>query len=72
MIVKNHANEARLILISASRLLLQSIHNQKSSGRCWMFSGFNVLRSNFAVNDKQGRGWEFSQDYLFFYDQLEG
>ena len=26
----------------------QSIHDQKSSGRCWMFSGFNVLRSNFA------------------------
>ncbi len=36
-----------------------------------MFSGFNVLRSNFAVNDKQGRVVEFSQDYLFFYDQLE-
>ena len=26
----------------------QSIHDQKSSGRCWMFSGLNVLRSNFA------------------------
>ena len=36
-----------------------------------MFSGFNVLRSNFAVNDKQGRVVEYSQDYLFFYDQLE-
>lgn len=36
-----------------------------------MFSGFNVLRSNFALNDKQGRVVEFSQDYLFFYDQLE-
>ena len=31
----------------------QSIHNQKSSGRCWMFSGLNVLRSNFALQDKQ-------------------
>jgi bleomycin hydrolase len=49
----------------------QSIHNQKSSGRCWMFSGLNVLRSNFALNDKQKRIVEFSQDYLFFYDQLE-
>ena len=48
-----------------------SITNQRRSGRCWMFSGFNVLRSNFAVNDKQGRVVEFSQDYLFFYDQLE-
>ena len=26
----------------------QNIHDQKSSGRCWMFSGFNVLRSDFA------------------------
>ena len=26
----------------------QSIHNQHSSGRCWMFSGLNVLRANFA------------------------
>lgn len=49
----------------------QSIHNQKSSGRCWMFSGLNVLRSNFALQDKQKRIVEFSQDYLFFYDQLE-
>ena len=26
----------------------QSITDQKSSGRCWMFSGFNVLRSNYT------------------------
>ena len=36
-----------------------------------MFSGLNVLRSNFAHEDKQGRIVEFSHDYLFFYDQLE-
>ena len=30
----------------------QNIHNQKSSGRCWLFSGLNVLRSNFARNHK--------------------
>ena len=24
----------------------QSIHDQQSSGRCWMFSGLNVLRAN--------------------------
>lgn len=49
----------------------QSIHNQKSSGRCWMFSGFNVLRSDFAAADTLGRVVEFSQGYLFVYDQLE-
>ncbi|ERK38926.1 peptidase C1-like protein [Segatella baroniae F0067] len=49
----------------------QSIHNQKSSGRCWMFSGLNVLRSNFALAHKDGRKVEFSHAHLFFWDQLE-
>lgn len=49
----------------------QSIHNQKSSGRCWMFSGLNVLRSNYALAHDQKQVVEFSQAYLFFYDQLE-
>ena len=49
----------------------QSIHDQKSSGRCWMFSGFNVLRANFAKKHQDTLVVEFSHDYLFFYDQLE-
>lgn len=48
----------------------QSITNQKSSGRCWMFSGLNVLRANFAKRT-DSLTVTFSQDYLFFYDQLE-
>ena len=70
-LVKNHANETPVDTHFSIETPSQSIHNQKSSGRCWMFSGFNVLRSNFAINDKQGRVVEYSQDYLFFYDQLE-
>ena len=49
----------------------QSIHNQKSSGRCWMFSSFNVLRSDFAHNHGDSVGVDFSHVYLFFFDQLE-
>ena len=49
----------------------QNIHNQKSSGRCWMFSGLNVLRANFAKRHADSLCVEFSHDYLFFYDQLE-
>lgn len=49
----------------------QSIHNQLSSGRCWMFSGFNVLRSDFAHAHDDSIQVEFSQSYLFFWDQLE-
>jgi len=50
----------------------QSITNQKSSGRCWMFSSMNVLRADFAAMKKDSSAVvEFSQDYLFFWDQLE-
>lgn len=48
----------------------QSIHDQKSSGRCWMFSGLNVLRSDFAAKS-DSLTVEYSHDYLFFWDQLE-
>ena len=48
----------------------QTITDQKSSGRCWMFSGMNVLRSDFAQRT-DSLTVEFSQAYLFFYDQLE-
>ena len=48
----------------------QSITDQQSSGRCWMFSGFNVLRADFARRTDSLRV-EFSQAYLFFWDQLE-
>ena len=48
----------------------QSITDQKSSGRCWMFSGLNVLRSNFTKRT-DSLSVELSQDYLFFWDQLE-
>ena len=49
----------------------QNIHDQKQSGRCWMFSGLNVLRSDFAKRHADSLRVEFSHDYLFFYDQLE-
>lgn len=44
--------------------------NQKSSGRCWLFSGLNVLRAKMI--DKFDLGaFTFSQNYVFFYDLLE-
>lgn len=36
-----------------------------------MFSGFNVLRANFAKQHADTLAVEYSHDYLFFYDQLE-
>ena len=49
----------------------QSITDQQSSGRCWMFSGFNVLRSNYVAQHGDSLQLELSQAYLLFYDQLE-
>ncbi|MBQ7495635.1 MAG: C1 family peptidase [Bacteroidaceae bacterium] len=49
----------------------QSITDQQSSGRCWMFSGMNVLRGDFSRRHADTLTVEFSQDYLFFFDQLE-
>ena len=41
--------------------------DQKSSGRCWLFTGLNVLRAR--MNQKHDLGaFTFSQNYLFFYD----
>ncbi|MEB3072415.1 aminopeptidase C [Parvimonas sp. C2] len=46
------------------------ITNQKKSGRCWMFSGLNVLR--LKVMEKLNlKTFEFSQVYLFFMDKME-
>lgn len=70
-LVKNHANAVPVDTHFSLETPKQSIHNQKSSGRCWMFSGLNVLRANFAKANNDSRVVEFSQDYLFFYDQLE-
>lgn len=49
----------------------QSIQDQKSSGRCWLFTGLNVLRSKFARQHKDTLKVVYSHVYLSFYDQLE-
>lgn len=48
----------------------KGITNQQSSGRCWLFTGMNVLRSK-AIMKWNLPKLELSQNYLFFYDQLE-
>lgn len=70
-IARNHANQGAVDTHFSVETATQSISDQKSSGRCWMFSGFNVLRANFAKQHGDSLDVEFSHDYLFFYDQLE-
>lgn len=44
--------------------------NQKSSGRCWIFAGLNVMSDPFAKEHNLEQ-FEFSENYLFFWDKLE-
>lgn len=48
----------------------KGITNQKSSGRCWLFTGMNVFRAEAIAKYKMG-DFQFSQNYSFFWDQLE-
>lgn len=48
----------------------KGITDQSSSGRCWLFTGMNVLRAK-IINEQKLNSLELSQNYLFFYDQLE-
>lgn len=48
----------------------KGITDQMSSGRCWLFSGLNVLRAQMIAKYNLG-AFQFSQNYCFFYDQLE-
>jgi bleomycin hydrolase len=46
------------------------VTNQKKSGRCWLFAGLNLLRAGAAA--KLGvKDFEFSQNYLLFWDKFE-
>ena len=48
----------------------RGITDQKSSGRCWLFTGMNVMRAKAIARFGLG-DFQFSQSYSFFYDQLE-
>ena len=69
-LAKNHANQGAIDTYFSVETPKASIHDQKQSGRCWMFSGFNVMRSDFARRT-DSLSVDLSYDYLFFYDQLE-
>ena len=48
----------------------KGITDQRSSGRCWLFTGLNVLRAK-MITKHELKEFEFSQNYLSFYDLLE-
>ena len=52
------------------RVNSKGITDQQSSGRCWLFTGLNVMRAKTLA--RYGfQSFEFSEIYPFFWDQLE-
>jgi len=47
------------------------ITNQKYSGRCWLFAFLNVIRLKMIKKYNLPPEFEFSQNYLFFWDKFE-
>ena len=66
----NAENAAMIDTHFSDRVKNIGITDQQSSGRCWLFTGLNVLRSQ-MINEFELPGLVLSQNYLFFYDQLE-
>ena len=70
ILAANADNSAMIDTEFSDRVKTVGITDQKSSGRCWLFTGLNVLRA--AAIEKYDLGdFQFSQSYCFFYDQLE-
>lgn len=69
-LVINRENDGKLNDFISNKINTNAITNQKSSGRCWLYTGLNTLRpmvqEKYKMND-----FEFSQTYNFFWDQLE-
>lgn len=49
---------------------IAKITDQKSSGRCWLFATLNMIRP-VVLKDFNLDDFEFSENYLFFWDKME-
>ncbi len=54
----------------SNKVTTKGITNQKSSGRCWLFTGLNTLKP-YVLKRYNIKDFDFSQNYSFFWDQLE-
>ena len=66
----NADNLAMIDTNFSHRVKTKGITDQQQSGRCWLFTGLNVLRAQMIEEYDLGE-LTFSHNYLFFYDQLE-
>lgn len=69
-LAKNPNNPASSDTYFSHSVPSKGITDQQSSGRCWLFTGMNVMRAKMIKKYNLG-AFQFSQSYSFFYDQLE-
>lgn len=70
-LVVNHDNATAFDAHFSHQVTSKAITDQKSSGRCWMFTGMNILRAKTIAKYNLPADFQFSQCYTFFWDQLE-
>lgn len=66
----NHELQGKIDHFFKYRVDVKGVTNQKSSGRCWMFTSMNVLRPS-VMKRYNLNEFDFSHSYLFFWDFLE-
>lgn len=66
----NRANVGTTDQLFTYRVDVSGITDQKSSGRCWMFSSLNLFRP-LAMKKFNLTEFEFSENYLYFWDLIE-
>lgn len=69
-VAQNRAVVANMDRSMSHKLDKWPVANQKRSGRCWLFSGLNLLRAP-LFKQLNVEKFEFSQTYLFYWDKLE-
>jgi bleomycin hydrolase len=66
----NRENAGKIDTYFSNKVKTKGITDQKSSGRCWLFTGLNFVRPK-VIEKLNLSEFEFSQNYSFFWDQLE-
>ena len=66
----NRENAGKVDTYFSNKVKTKGITDQKSSGRCWLFTGLNFVRPK-VIEKLNLSEFEFSQNYSFFWDQLE-
>lgn len=68
--VLNHNLQGKIDHFFKYRVNVKGITDQKSSGRCWMFTSMNVLRPS-VMEKFNVSSFDFSHNYNYFWDMFE-